>query len=85
MGYINKFKKGNEEFDIKALSADTAILADTATSASTAENAANADAIGNVEKYSGFIDGKQREGLKIKNGKVLSFILQNKQKINPVL
>lgn len=68
MGYINKFKKGNEEFDIKALSADTAILADAATSASTAENAANADAIGNVEKYSGFIDGKQREGLKIKNG-----------------
>lgn len=59
--YIDKFIESGtgEEFLIKAKSADTA---------SHAENATNADAIGNVEKYSGFINGKQREGLKIKNG-----------------
>lgn len=59
--YIDKFIESGtgEEFLIKATSADTATSAETAT---------NADAIGNVEKYSGSINGKQREGLKIKNG-----------------
>lgn len=59
--YIEKFKKGNDEYNIKAASAETAIVADRAITADTV------DSIGNVRKYSGFYDGKQREGLKIIN------------------
>lgn len=59
--YIEKFKKGNDEYNIKAASAETAIVADRAITADTV------DSIGNVRKYSGFYDGKQREGLQIIN------------------
>ena len=61
--YIDRFIASGTDIVrfIKAKSADTASHAENATSAD------NADAIGNVEKYSGFINGKQREGLKIKN------------------
>lgn len=59
--YIEKFKKGNDEYNIKAASAETAIVADRAITADTV------DSIGNVYKYSGPYDGKQREGLRIIN------------------
>ena len=59
--YIEKFKKGDDEYNIKAASAETAIVADRAITADTV------DSIGNVRKYSGFYDGKQREGLQIIN------------------
>lgn len=59
--YIEKFKKGNDEYNIKAASAETAIVADRAITADTV------DSIGNVRKHSGFYDGKQREGLQIIN------------------
>ena len=62
-GYIDKFKKGDYEYNIKAASANTAIVAENA------ELAERANFIGpNVEKYSGVYGGKQREGLQIHNG-----------------
>lgn len=62
-GYIDKFKKGDDEYNIKAASANTAIVAENA------ELAERANFIGpNVEKYSGVYGGKQREGLQIHNG-----------------
>ena len=65
-----KFKKrdGGEYFEIVPYSADTAFSAATSVSAQTA---ANAEAIGNVVKYSEVKNGKQREGLKFKNGSSL--------------
>lgn len=59
--YIEKFKKGNDEYNIKAASAETAIVADRAITADTV------DSIGNVRKYSGVDGGKQREGLYFTN------------------
>ena len=56
--YIDKFKKGTEEY---------AIYAEHAISADTSLTAVNAEKIGNVSKYSGYFDGKQREGLRIVN------------------
>lgn len=57
--YIDKFKKGDDIYDIHAEYAETANVAQTAESV---------DSIGNVSKYSGYYDGKQREGLAITNG-----------------
>ena len=57
--YIDKFKKGDDIYDIHAEYAETANVAQTAESV---------DSIGNVSKYSGYYDGKQREGLVITNG-----------------
>lgn len=65
--YIEKFKKGNDEYNIKAASAETAIVADRAITADTVDNA---ERIGNVKKYSTTPSGdddKYREGLRIEN------------------
>ena len=65
--YIEKFKKGNDEYNIKAASAETAIVADRAITADTVDNA---ERIGNVKKYSTIPTGdddKYREGLRIEN------------------
>lgn len=59
--YIDKFKKNNVEYDIHA---QVAVSAETAQNA---VNAENVDKIGNVRKYSGNYDGKQREGLQFIN------------------
>ena len=59
--YIDKFKKNNVEYDIHA---QVAVSAETAQNS---VNAENVDKIGNVRKYSGNYDGKQREGLQFIN------------------
>lgn len=64
--YINKFKNKTtgEEYEIFAASANTCVSTQNSEHATLADSA---NAIGKVEKYSGFYNGKQREGLKIVN------------------
>jgi hypothetical protein len=62
--YIDKFKKGNDEYEIHAE------YAQTANSAQTAGVCETCNSIGNVKKYSTTptsVDDKYREGLRIEN------------------
>lgn len=68
--YIKGFKVKNSEEIYKledALSANTSIYAESAGFATRATTADSVDSIGNVTKYSGLYEGKQREGLRFTN------------------
>lgn len=80
--YIEKFKKGNDEYNIKAASAETAIVADRAITADTVDNA---ERIGNVRKLSTIPTGdddKYREGLIIENAHGKDGLVQGKIELN---